>query len=122
MVFSLLLCSSLQMIEPIADVLGIPYHRIYANNLMFNSTDGSFSGFDSKEPTSKDGGKAAVVKLLQDAHGYRQVVMVGDGVTDLQARPPATVFVGFGGVVVREKVRDGADWFITNFKVSVCIC
>ncbi len=106
------------MIEPVADILGIPYHRIYANNLLFNKSDGSFSGFDKQELTSRDGGKAAVVKQLQEALGYEKVVMVGDGVTDMQARPPANVFIGFGGVVVREKVRDGADWFITDFKVS----
>ena len=40
--------------------------------------------------------------------------MVGDGVTDMHAKPPADAFIGFGGVVVREKVRDGADWFVTD--------
>jgi phosphoserine phosphatase len=35
-----------QMINPIARVLSIPNHRIYANNLLFNS-DGSFKGFES---------------------------------------------------------------------------
>ena len=98
------------MIEPVADSLNIPLHRIYANNLLFNE-DGSFSGFDANEPTSRDGGKAAVVKLLKEAHGYTDIVMVGDGVTDMQARPPADLFIGFGGVVVREKVLEGADWF-----------
>jgi phosphoserine phosphatase len=42
--------------------------------------------------------------------------MVGDGATDLEARPPADLMIGFGGVVVREKVRDHADWFVTDFK------
>lgn len=41
--------------------------------------------------------------------------MVGDGATDLEARPPADVFVGFGGVAVRAAVRDGADLFVTDF-------
>ena len=50
--------------------------------------------------------------------GHKSVVMIGDGVTDMQAKPPAALFIGFGGVVVREKVRDGADWFISDFSVS----
>jgi hypothetical protein len=35
--------------------------------------------------------------------------------TDAQAKPPATAFIGFGGVVVREAVQRQADWFITDF-------
>ena len=41
--------------------------------------------------------------------------MVGDGATDLQARPPADVMLGFGGIAVRPAVRDGADWFVYDF-------
>lgn len=106
-----------QMIEPVAIKLKIPTYRIYANNLLFHD-DGSFKGFDPAEPTSRDGGKPAVVRMLIDAHGYKRIVMVGDGVTDMQARPPANLFIGYGGIVVRERVRDGADWYIYDFKVS----
>lgn len=38
-------------------------------------------------PTSAcvgDGGKAAVVKSLKEKHGYQDVLMVGDGATDMQ--------------------------------------
>lgn len=41
--------------------------------------------------------------------------MIGDGVTDLEARPPATVFVGYGGVVIRDRVKENADLFITQW-------
>jgi len=103
------------MIEPVAEQLNIPFHRIYANRLLFNA-NGDFAGFDLTEPTSRDGGKPAVVKSLIDAHGYKPIVMVGDGATDLQARPPADAFIGYGGVVVREKVQKEADWFIRDFQ------
>lgn len=33
----------------------------------------------------------------------------------IQAKPPAEAFIGYGGVTVREAVRDGADWFVTDF-------
>ncbi len=61
------------MIEPIADILDIPIHRVYANNLLFDASSGKFAGFDPKEPTSRDGGKPAVLKKLIDAHGYGPV-------------------------------------------------
>ena len=61
------------MIEPIADHLGVPVHRIYANTLLFSAEDGSYAGFDESEPTSRDGGKPAVVQQLIHAHGYGPV-------------------------------------------------
>jgi len=45
--------------------------------------------------------------------------MIGDGATDLEARPPASAFIGFGGIVTREKVQKGADWFVTDFKTLI---
>lgn len=48
---------------------------------------------------------------------FPHAVMIGDGVTDMQAKPPAQLFIGFGGVVTREAVRTGADLFVTDFKV-----
>lgn len=105
-----------QMINPVAIELKIPMHRIFANNLLFhNDAQGSFKGFDDKEPTCRDGGKPAVIKMLKEAHKYHTVIMIGDGATDMQAKPPADAFIGFGGVVEREAVRNGADWFIHDF-------
>ena len=43
------------------------------------------------------------------------VVMVGDGATDLEAKPPAKAVIGFGGVVTREVVREKSDWFVKDF-------
>eukprot|EP01038_Epipyxis_sp_PR26KG_P006140 gene6140-8465_t len=107
-----------QMIEPVAAVVNIPLHRIYANNLLFNKSNGEFDGFDPKELTSRDGGKPAVIQQLINAHGYSNIIMIGDGVTDMQAKPPAKGFIGYGGIVKRDKVVSGADWFITDFKVG----
>jgi len=107
-----------QMINPVADVVGIPHTDIYANNILFEA-DGAYAGFDEKEPTSRAGGKAKVVADLKAEHGYKTVIMVGDGATDMEARDipgGADAFIGFGGIQVREKVRDGADWFVFDFK------
>jgi phosphoserine phosphatase len=47
-----------------------------------------------KQPTCRDGGKARVVQQLKDELGLVSVVMVGDGVTDMQAKPPADAVIG----------------------------
>ncbi len=107
-----------QMIIPVAEAVGIPHHRIFANNILFDE-DGGYAGFDTNEPTSADGGKPKVIKMLKDTYGYETVVMVGDGATDMQAKPPADAFIGYGGTSVRENVKAGADLFIMDFNSLV---
>ncbi len=109
-----------QMINPIALQLGISISNIYANNLFFTE-DGEYNGFDTNEPTSKDGGKAKVVQELIDKYDYKCVIMIRDGATDMQARPPAKAFIGYGGIIEREKVKNGADWFIKDFNEILSI-
>lgn len=104
-----------QMINPHALELGIPLNNIYANNILFDE-EGTYAGFDEQEPTSKAGGKAKVVGLLKEKLKLGTVAMIGDGYTDLEARPPADIFIGFGGIVIRESVKENADWFITDFQ------
>lgn len=103
-----------QLILPTAEKLNIPADNVYANVLQFNGDD--YSGFDEAQPTSQTGGKAVVVKSLIEKLGFETVVMVGDGATDMEARPPAAAFIGYGGVVTRQSVKEGADWFVTDFK------
>lgn len=104
-----------QMIHPIAEELDIPFERVFANNILFN-TNGSYAGFDVNEPTSRAGGKAVVVEGLKKS-GLSPVIMVGDGATDMEAN--ADAFVGFGGIVVRENVKNGADWFAMSTKEMI---
>ena len=49
-------------------------------------------------------GKTEVVAHLKTLEGHASVVMIGDGATDMEARPPADLFIGFGGNKIREKV------------------
>jgi len=103
------------LIEPMALELGIPFDRVYANRLKF-FFDGKYAGLDDNEPTARGEGKREVIKHLKASFGYRAVVMIGDGFTDLQTAPPANAFIGFGGNVVREEVRSKSKWFVTHFQ------
>jgi len=105
------------MIKPIAEKLNIPDDRVYANTILFDN-EGQYVDFDRTAPTSRSGGKPAVLKAAQRENGYKTMVMLGDGATDLDARlnGPASLFIGYGGVSVRTKVKAGADWYIYNFQ------
>jgi phosphoserine phosphatase len=105
-----------QMLEPIARELKIPSENVFANVLLFEEKTGEFVGLDRSQPTSKQGGKAIVIRQLKDKFGFKKLVLIGDGITDLEAKPPADVFIGFGGVSVRPKVQAGADKFIYSFR------
>jgi phosphoserine phosphatase len=101
-----------QMIFPVAQELAIPRERVFANTLLFGE-DGAYAGFDTSAPTCRDGGKAEVMRRLKERFGGGGIVMVGDGATDLQAKPPADCVIGYGGVVARAAVKEKADWFVT---------
>jgi phosphoserine phosphatase len=103
------------IIEPAANILNIPMENVFANSIKFYF-DGSYAGFDKSRPTSNQDGKSRVISMLKQTKGYKNVVMIGDGVTDLEACPPADAFIGFGGNQIRETVRDNSDWFVHSFK------
>ena len=98
-----------QAILPLAKHLGIL--RVEAVELLFES-DGRYRGFDLQSPTARSRGKNEVARRLRAEWGAKQVVMVGDGVSDLEVKGDADLVVGFGGYAVREKVRAEADAFI----------
>lgn len=50
---------------------------------------GEYAGFDESQPTCESGGKGRVISLLKEKYGFKTVVMIGDGATDLEACPPA---------------------------------
>ena len=79
------------------------------------------------------------LKLVRENFGHSIIMMIGDGVTDMEACPPADAFIGtflkkfysttlisnlllnlfllgFGGNVVREIVRANSSWFVTDFQ------
>uniref|UniRef100_A0A8D8UAS3 Phosphoserine phosphatase n=1 Tax=Cacopsylla melanoneura TaxID=428564 RepID=A0A8D8UAS3_9HEMI len=103
------------LILPKAKVLNIAPENVFANRLMFYF-DGSYADLDINEPTSDNFGKAKVIEELKKQHGYKTVVMIGDGITDMEACPPADICIGYGGNVVRPEVKSKADWFVMNFK------
>lgn len=102
-------------INPVADLLNISHSNVFANSLIFDE-HGNYVEFDTNEPTSESGGKARVIEQLMKKKGYKNVIMIGDGATDLESCPPADGFIGFGGNVVRERVKKASAWFVMSFQ------
>ncbi len=98
-------------IRPLADHLGIA--RVEAVDLHF-AVDGTYTGFDETYPSTRSGGKPEIVQRLRAELRPAAVVMVGDGVSDLEAKTAADLFVGFGRYVTRDRVRREADHFINS--------
>lgn len=100
-----------QVIAPLAQDLGI--QRIEAVRLEFD-TAGHYAGFDAAHPASRKGGKPLVVRALKEELRPGRVVMVGDGVSDLETRPEVDLFAGFGRYAERAAVRTGAHVFLRS--------
>jgi phosphoserine phosphatase len=100
-----------QAILPLASVLNVPEHHVHAVDIFFNA-DGSFSNFDETSPLARSGGKHEICKqLLSDK---QSLVIIGDGKTDMEAKQPGVMVIGFGGVCDRAVVREMADRFVED--------
>jgi phosphoserine phosphatase len=100
-----------QAIRPLADFLGV--QRVEAVDLYFEA-DGSYKGYDAAYPSTRSGGKVDIINRLRDEFRPEKVVMVGDGVSDLETAPVVDLFVGFGGFATRERVKREAKAFVTS--------
>lgn len=99
-------------IRPLADHFGI--ERVEAIGLRFDE-HGQYAGFESDHPTTRNGGKAEIAVRLRAGFEAERVVMVGDGVSDLETADVVDRFIGFGRYADRPRVREGAARFIYSF-------
>ncbi len=105
--------------------LGVPAGNIRAVELEFNELSGdwwkyyepgaraseSYLDYD-QGPLTISAGKPDIVRELSGARWGRRM-MIGDGVSDLRTKDTVDLFVGFGGVVRREKVEAGSEVFVS---------
>lgn len=99
------------LIKPLADHLGIVH--VEAVPLYFHE-DGSYKSYGADYPTTRNLGKNEVIRGWKQAVLPERVVMIGDGVSDLETKPDVDAFIGFGGVVARPKVVSGSDYWLAD--------
>jgi len=102
---------------PLARQLGLAPEQVDAVDIRFDGS-GEYAGFDERSPLAQGGGKRVLVEqLLREAVITRPVLLVGDGATDLEARPVVDLFLAFAGVARREPVVRGAEIVIGSLEL-----
>lgn len=118
----------LAAVRPFGEWLGIPRQNIKAVEVRYNHLSGQWWDYQQDQwgqrpdvlylkpeetPLIESQGKATVIRALLAGRAGR-AMLVGDGMSDLAARPAVEWVVGFGGVVSRRKVAEEADVFIKS--------
>lgn len=101
-------------VEHVARELGLSVDEVAAVGIDFRP-DGAYHGFDSASPLSRSGGKEGVIRAWNLP---RPALLVGDGHTDLEARPAVDAFVAYMGVVWRPAVAEGADYLLRDVSLA----
>ncbi len=99
------------LIQPLARQLGIDHVEAVP---LYLDEAGSYKGYGESYPTTRNLGKNEVIRDWKEAVLPERVVMIGDGISDMETRPDVDLFIGFGGVVARPKVREGCDHWLTS--------
>lgn len=118
----------LEAVQPFGEWLGVPPQHIRAVDVRYNSLSGQWWDYQQDRwgprpdveyldpadtPLIETHGKIQVIQELRAGRSGR-AMLVGDGVSDLLACTAVDLMVGFGGVVVRERVAAEADVFIKS--------
>jgi phosphoserine phosphatase len=106
------------LIQPLARSLGIDH--VEAVPLYFHA-DGSYKGFGESYPTTRNLGKNEIIREWKNAMLPERCIMMGDGVSDLETKPDVDIFIGFGGVVARPKVKAGSDYWLTDLEDHLAV-
>jgi phosphoserine phosphatase len=105
-----------QALTPLAAKFGVILHAV---PLRF-SASGDYEDFDRKSLLARPRGKETVVRDIR-ARTKGKAAFVGDGVSDLETKPAVDLFIGFGGVHTRARVRDNADVFVAGPRLDAVL-
>lgn len=99
----------------VARKIGIDDKDVFANEVIFDEK-GEYKTADFSNPLFKTEGKRVVVQSVLANFPSLKSFFVGDGSTDLAVKGVVDYFIGFGGIVVREKVKKGSDFYVYSLK------
>jgi phosphoserine phosphatase len=117
------------LIEPLRDFgvsLGVPRERIFAVGMHYDQLSGRWWRYWDQpggqnpqtnylavesNPLTGSGGKNQVIAGLRSGHPGR-AILVGDGLSDLEASGEVDLFIGFGGAVHRGRIAEGSPIYI----------
>ncbi|QMT59477.1 HAD-IB family phosphatase [Legionella sp. PC997] len=94
-----------------AKTLGIPASNVLAVEVYFDK-QGNYEGFDGQSNMTKGNGKT--VEIASVLKSEERSLLVGDGVSDWEARQIVTRFIGFSGLNPKEWVKNHSDLYIST--------
>jgi hypothetical protein len=112
--------------------LGVPADNIFAVDMEYDQLAGKWwryweqpggqnprANYLSIGPSPLTGtrGKNRIIAQIRALHGGR-ALMVGDGLSDLEASEEVDLFVGFGGAVYRQRVAQESPVYITSSSLA----
>ncbi len=121
----------LPAVQEFARSLGLPGRTVHAVPIQFDQLSGQWWRYELDRyggnpderylglpptPLIETQGKRQIITTLSGAE--KRTLLAGDGITDLEARDAVKLFVGFGGVVQRDRVADEAAVYISANSLS----
>jgi phosphoserine phosphatase len=110
--------------------LGVAPEHIRAVELEYNELSGQWWNYHEAQaqhqrsyleyvegPLTISSGKPEIIRELAGSQTGRKF-MIGDGSSDLATRPFVDLFVGYGGVIARDKVKNGSEVFIESLSLA----
>ena len=98
----------------VAQHLGISPELCFHNELELD-TNGEFLNFNTSQSLAKETGKGEIISQLKKQFPEEKIIFVGDSVGDMLAGKSTDLFVGYGGTIIRERVKKEAKHFIHHF-------
>lgn len=108
-------------ILPLAAKLGIAPEDVFAVELEFNN-QGEYERV-LPSPLATTNGKRETTAAWKRANGLNTVYLIGDGMSDVAAKGAgaADAVIGYGGIVIRDAVREAADCFLTDSNLTALL-
>jgi len=97
----------LPAVRALAARLGVAPGDVAAVEIHFDA-QGAYAGYDHASPLARAGGKRELLAQWRNELPT-PIMLVGDGATDLEAKPAADLFVAFAGIIERPAVTAHAD-------------
>ncbi len=105
--------------------LGVPPDHIFAVGMEYNQLSGDWWRYHrpnetehflavENHPLTATGGKTTVIETEIRSRYKGRAMLIGDGLSDLEARPAVDLFVGFGGATKRARIAAEAEVFIST--------
>jgi phosphoserine phosphatase len=123
------------LIEPVRDFgiwLGVPAENIFAVDMEYDQLAGKWWRYWEQpggqnpranylsvgsSPLTGTRGKNRIISQIRALHPGR-AMLIGDGLSDLEASEEVDLFVGFGGAVYRQRVAQESQVYITSLSLS----